>query len=34
LGRPLDSAMVVVGIAAVACFGAGLVVFWSLLPRW
>ena len=33
-GGRSTSAMVVVGIAAVACFGAGLVVFWSLLPRW
>lgn len=23
-----------IGIAAIACFGAALVVFWSLLPRW
>jgi heat shock protein HtpX len=27
-------AIVVVGIAALACLGAALVVFWSLLPRW
>ncbi|MDP3504978.1 MAG: M48 family metallopeptidase [Myxococcales bacterium] len=26
--------VLVVGIAALACFGAALVVFWSLLPRW
>ncbi|MDP1916997.1 MAG: M48 family metallopeptidase [Myxococcales bacterium] len=27
-------AVLLVGVAALACFGAALVVFWSLLPRW